>query len=82
METIKLFFTGFVRGFKLFGYSFSLIINFVLLFFVYFTGVGLTWFFAKIFKKNFLILRSKNRKTFWIRNKITKKSMEEYKRTF
>jgi hypothetical protein len=81
MGKVKSFLKGFLNGFKSFGYVVSSITNFVLLFIVYFTTLGLTSLIAKLFGKHFLDLNSE-RKSYWIKRKKIKKSLEELKRMF
>ena len=60
----------------------SSIVNFILLFVVYFIGVGLVSIAMKIFGKHFLELKKQNRKSNWHEHKITKEPIEKYYRTF
>jgi len=74
---------SFFKGSKNFGENISIIVNSILLSFVYFVGVGLTSIFAKIFKKSFLELKTeKENETYWSELNLTKNSMEEYYRQF
>ena len=82
MSDFKSFAIGLKEGFVSFGYLITNVINFVLLFFVYFVGIGLTSIFAKIFGKHFLDLGSKDKKTYWVDHKVTKQKMGAYYRTF
>ena len=77
---MKDFIAGFKSGFKQFGHNISLIVNSVLLSFVYFVGVGLTSIISKIMKKHFLDLKRK--KSYWLDWNLSKKDMEEYYRQF
>jgi len=80
---IKEFFKGIRKGQKSFGEDIQSIINFFMLTFVYFVGIGLTSIFAKIFGKHFLELNfDKKTETYWSELNLTKKSMEEYYRQF
>lgn len=81
MEALKSFFIGFWNGFKSFGYTVSTVVNFVLLFIVYFTAVGITSIIAKMFKKHFLSLENNN-PTNWTNRKQTEQQIENYKRMF
>lgn len=81
MEKIKLFFKGFAKGFKDFGNSITNIINFVLLFIVYFVGVGITSLVATIAGKHFLETKKK-KDTYWVKLDLGKKKFEEYYRQF
>ena len=81
MEALKSFIRGFGGGFKRFGHLISLIVNSVLLFFVYFIGVGITSIIAKIFGKRFLEL-DKNKESYWIIHEKKKKTLEEFKKMF
>lgn len=83
MNNLKLFWKGFVQGSKGFGHVVTGIINFILLFFVYFIGVGVTSIFAKIFKKHFLKIRLKKDVTsYWEPLNLGKRSKEEYYKQF
>tara|TARA_Y100000310_G_scaffold324016_1_gene385279 strand:- start:2833 stop:3072 length:240 start_codon:yes stop_codon:yes gene_type:complete len=79
---MKNFFTGFKTGFSKFGHHIASIVNFILLFFVYFIGVGLTSLVAKIFRKHFLDLGKKQVNSMWIKKKITKQPYDDYLRRF
>lgn len=80
---IKNFFIGVKEGTKLFGETISGIVNFILLSFVYFIGVGVTSIIAKLSKKRFLELKiSEKEKTYWSELNLTKKPLEEYYRQF
>ena len=83
MTLIKEFLDDFVQGFKNFGKFFSNIVNYALLSFVYFFGVGFTSIFAKLIGKHFLNLKSNSeRKSYWIDRKVKKQSLEDNKRQF
>lgn len=83
MNDFKLFAIGLKEGFVSFGYLITNTINFILLLFVYFVGIGLTSIFAKIFGKHFLDMKiSKGKATYWIDHKITKQKIGAYYRTF
>ncbi len=83
MNALREFLDGFVQGFKNFGKAFSNTINYVLLSFVYFFGVGLTSLFAKLLGKHFLELKpDSERKSYWVDRKIAKQSLEDHKRQF
>ncbi len=71
------------KGQKAFGEDIAIIINSVLLTFVYFLGVGFTFLLAKISNKKFLDLEiEKNKKTYWEDLNLNKKKMEDYYRQF
>jgi len=81
MNRTKQFLIGLKKGMKEFGGNIALIINTVLLSFVYFIGVGLTSIIAKIFGKHFLEMKlSKN--SYWSDLNLKKKNMESYYRQF
>lgn len=81
MRELKQFFKGFKKGMSNFGHNIALIINTILLTFVYLIGVGLTSIFAKIFRKHFLEIKlSKN--SYWSDLKLKKKKLEDYYRQF
>ncbi len=75
--------SGFTKGFQDFGYHVTNVVNFILLFIVYFVGIGPTSIVMKLKKKEFLDLRSfKKKETYWVDNKITKQPIDEYYRQF
>ncbi|MBD3155411.1 MAG: hypothetical protein GF368_02025 [Candidatus Aenigmarchaeota archaeon] len=80
MEKIKSFLKGFGKGFKKFGEGVSNVVNFVLLTFVYFIGIGITSLFAKIFGKKFLDMKE-GEKSYW-KNKEGEKELKDYKKMF
>lgn len=80
---IKEFFNEIKNGQKNFGEDIQSIINFIMLTFVYFLGVGLTSVFAKIFGKHFLNLNiSKAKETYWQNYDKGNQKMEEYYKQF
>lgn len=83
MRELKQFFNGFRKGSKNFSYNITVIVNSILLFFVYLIGVGFTSLFAKLFGKHFLDMKlSKKRETYWSDLNLKKKPIEEYYRQF
>ena len=83
MNSLKLFWKGFVNGSQSFGHIIIGIVNFVLLSLVYFIGVGVTSILAKIFRKHFLKIKlDKKVKSYWEPLDLGKKEMEEYYRQF
>lgn len=83
MVKIKKMFESFMEGSKMFGEFISSIINFILLFFVYFIGVGITSIVAKIFGVEFLDKKiDKKRKTYWKQLNLEVKPLKEYYRQF
>ena len=77
------FIIGLKEGQKKFGETISVIVNLILIGFVYFVGVGLTSIFAKIFNKKFLNLEiDKTTDTYWQESNLTKKNKEEYYKQF
>ena len=83
MNKLKDFLKGLKKGQKKFGENISIIINSILLSFVYFIGVGLTAITAKIVRKRFLDLEmDKICKTYWSELNIIKKPLKEYYRQF
>jgi hypothetical protein len=54
----------------------SIVITSIMLFFVYFIGVGLTFLFSRLFQKRFLDLRKKQ--NYWSNLNLNKKDLEEY----
>jgi len=80
---VKEFFRGIKKGQKNFGEDIQSIINFIMLTFVYFLGVGITSIFARIFNKHFLNLKiSKEKETYWQNNNKKDVKMEEFYRQF
>ncbi len=80
---IKKFFNEIKKGQKNFGEDIQSIINFIILTFIYFIGVGITSIFAKILNKHFLKLKiSKDAKTYWQDYGKGDKKMEEHYRQF
>jgi len=82
MSFIKESFESFKKGQKHFGEDIAVIINSILLSFVYVLGVGLTSIFAKIVGKHFLDLKTEEKDTYWSELNLGKKPMEEYYRQF
>ena len=80
MNKFRIFFAGFKLGLKNFSHLLTGIINFVLLFFVYFIGIGSVSIISKLFRKHFLDL--KNSGSSWILRKLKKRPLEEYYRAF
>ena len=77
------FIRGFKEGQKSFGETIGIIINSILLSFVYLFGVGITFIFAGIFGKHFLELDiNKESSSYWSELNLTKKSIKEYYRQF
>jgi len=81
MKNENLFVKGFKTGFKTFGYKVTNVVNFALLSVVYFVGVGVTSFTAKLAKKRFLELKQEG-KTYWKERNLGKQPLEDYYRQF
>lgn len=81
MKNMNLFVKGFKTGFKTFGFKVTNVINFILLFLVYFIGVGVTSLAAKATKKKFLDLKLEGR-TYWKERNLGKQDLKEYYRQF
>ena len=80
---LRLFFSSARKGSLKFAKLITSIVNFILLFFVYFIGIGLTSFFAKIFNKKFLDIKdSKEKDTYWLDLNLKKRDIQEYYRQF
>lgn len=69
------------QGFLFIGETVQKVINFILLFLVYFIGVGITSLIGKLSRKSFLFIFG-DKNSYWDVNKIRKESMEESKRLF
>ncbi len=82
MKEVKQFFKGLRKGMQNFGHDIALIINTILLTFVYLIGVGLTSLFAKLFRKHFLETKLSKKDSYWSDLNLKKKPMEDYYRQF
>jgi len=82
MKELKQFFRGFKKGMANFGQGIAILINTILLTFVYLLGVGLTSILAKIFRKNFLELKLYKKNTYWSELRLKRKPIQEYYRQF
>jgi len=78
---MKTFFRNFKKGMEEFNSNIIIIVNSVLLSFVYFIGVGITSIFAKLLKKHFLELK-RRRETYWEDSDLKKRPIENYYRQF
>jgi len=82
LKSIKQFFKGFKIGMRNFGNTIALLINSLLLSFVYFLGVGLTSIIAKLINKHFLDLKLSKKDSYWSDLNLKNKSIEKYYRQF
>ena len=82
MKKINLFFKGVEHGFRNFSHTITNIINFILLFMVYFIGIGLVSVISKLSGKHYLELKKENGKSNWQEHKVTRQQLEKYYRTF
>jgi hypothetical protein len=83
MTKILQFVKGFKAGMHEFGQTIAIIINSLLLLFIYLIGVGFTSLLAKLWDKRFLDTRiSKREKTYWTELNLKKRPREEYYRQF
>ena len=69
------------EGNKMFGEDIASIVNFLLLTFVYFLGVGITSIIAKMSGKHFLELKM-DKDSYWSELNLSKRKKEEYYRQF
>ena len=77
------FFKDLSEGVKDFTDNITVIVNTVLLFIVYILGIGLTFLFAKIPKKQFLDMEtSEDTESYWSDLNLKEKPLEEYYRQF
>lgn len=60
----------------------SIVVNFILLFLVYFVSIGLVSIIMKAFRHHFLELKNENKKSNWHEHKLSKQPLESYYRTF
>lgn len=81
MKSGNLFVKGFKTGFRTFGFEVTNVVNFILIFLVYFIGVGITSLVAKAAKKRFLNLKLEG-KTYWKERNLGKQDIKEYYRQF
>ena len=72
---------GCKEGFKEFGHTIAAFVNTVLLSIVYFIGVGITAFFARLLNKRFLDMRLK-KGSYWEDLNLKKEPIENYHRQF
>lgn len=83
MKKESFVFKSFKEGMKDFGLTISIIVNTLLLFIVYFIGIGITSCIAKVFNKHFFQTEiSSDRKSYWDDLDLTKQNMESYYRQF
>lgn len=83
MAKIKTFFKFFGKGMRYFGEAMSALVNSVLLFVIYFLGIGFTSLVAKISKKKFLELKpDKNLSSYWGELNTCGEKREEFYRQF
>ena len=82
MNSSKKFFTGFITGVQRFGNNITIIINTLLLSFVYFIGIGITSIIAKIVKKKFLDLTKEKKSSYWSDLNLDKRDIDKYYRQF
>ena len=79
----KEFFSGFKKGFLNFGHNIGLIVNAILLSFVYIVGVGLTAIAARLVGKKFFETKlEKDSETYWNELNIKKRETEKYYKQF
>jgi len=77
------FFTGIKEGFELYGEVIILVINSILLSFVYIFGIGVTSIIAKLSGKRFLDLRTdKELKSYWKASDTSNKELNDYYKQF
>ena len=72
----------FKEGFMEFGSCVTIVVNVILLSFVYFVGVGITSIIAKLLKRNFLDIKKVNTKTYWSELNLKKQNIEKYYKQF
>lgn len=80
MNKAVVFFKGFKQGFRNFSHLVTDTINFVLLFFVYFIGIGIVSIISKLFGKHFMDLKFSG--SSWIVRKLKTSPIKEYCRLF
>lgn len=83
MKNWHLFFQGWKQGMHLFSSRIALLVQTVLLFLVYWVGVGISSMVAKVMGKKFLALSiDKKATSYWEDLHLKKKPMKEYYRQF
>lgn len=82
MIVFRQFLKGFKKGFHEFNNNTALVINFVLLTFIYFIGVGMSFILVKISRKRFLHIEQSNSFSYWNDLDLKTKPLEEYYRQF
>jgi hypothetical protein len=83
VSQIKPFVKGFRKGMEKFGLAIAVIVNTILLFFVYLAGVGFTSLFGRLAGKRFLETSvSAEEETYWSGLDLKKKPIDEYYRQF
>lgn len=80
MNRAIVFLKGFKKGFRNFSHLITDIVNFILLFFVYFIGIGIVSIIGKLFGKHFMDLKFSS--SSWVENKLKTKPLEGYYRLF
>lgn len=80
MNKPKIFLAGLKDGFRNFSHSVTDAVNFILLFFVYFIGVGMVSVASKVLGKHYLDLKKNG--SSWVQRKLGKRPIEEYYRLF
>ena len=82
MMSAKLFFRGFIAGFRGFGKLVADAINLAVLAFVYYIGIGMVSVVAKALGKHFMKLGRREEKTYWTRTSVGPRDKELYYRQF
>ena len=80
MNRLIIFLKGFIKGFRNFSHVITDAVNFVMLFFLYFIGIGVVSITSKLLGKNFMDLKSNG--SSWVVRKLRKRPIEEYYRLF
>lgn len=68
-----------LKPFEILSKIVSSIVNFILLSFVYFIGVGLTSLIAKISNKKFLDLKKENKDSYWEDKEVSNKFEDHFR---
>ena len=58
---------------------FECLLNFILLFFTYFIGIGPIWLISKLTKKKFLNMSFRGKKSYWIKSNLGNEEKEKYR---
>jgi len=79
---IRLFINGFFAGFRKVGMFVAECVNAVLLFIIYFLGVGMAALLVRLSKNNLLNLKKIKQRSHYVEKSVGDESIEEHYRQF